>query len=143
MTLYELQAVQRENNKLKSLYIELANHENFNPYKSNVITSMPKGNQGKNFTEWYAEERERILGEIAFCKRMIQEKRKRIDEFIMEAPYPECDIIRFRIINNLSWDEISANVSYSRSQTRKKFYDYINEKDKQNKQNRRNKHLEV
>ena len=143
MTLYELQAVQRENNKLKSLYIELANHENFNPYKGNVITGMPKGNQGKNFTEWYTEERERILDEIAFCKRMIQDKRKRIDEFIMEAPYPECDIIRFRIINNLSWDEISANVSYSRSQTRRKFYNYINTKKEQNEQNGRNKHLEV
>ena len=72
MTLYELLSVQRDNNKLKSLYIELADHENFNPYKNNIITDMPKGGKGKNFEEWYTEEKERILNEIEFYKKKIQ-----------------------------------------------------------------------
>ena len=64
MTLYELFAVQRDKNKLKSLYLELAAHEDFNPYKGNVITDMPKGTNGKNFSEWYAEKHEELLKDI-------------------------------------------------------------------------------
>lgn len=133
MTLYELQAVQRDMNKLKSLYIELADHENFNPYKSSTVSGMPKGNQGKNFNEWYTEEKERILRDIEFYKQKIQEDRKEIEKFIQKAPYPECDIIRYRTINNMSWDDIGAAVSYSRTQVTRKFYSYI--KDAQNAHN--------
>ena len=125
MTVYELFAVQRDTNKLKSLYIELANHENFNPYKSNIISDMPKGNKGKNFEEWFAEEKERILREIEFYKKKIQMDRRLVDDFIKDAPYPECDIIRFRVINDLSWNEIGELVGYHRTKVSKKFYEYI------------------
>ena len=65
MTLKELFSVQADNNKLKSLYIELANHENFNPYKNNIISDMPKGGgRPKEFSEWYVEEKERIQRDI-------------------------------------------------------------------------------
>lgn len=125
MTLYELFAVQRDTNKLKSLYLELAAHENLNPYKNNVITDMPKGSGGINYTEWYVEERERLLKEIDFYKQKIQEDRKELDEFIERAPYPECDIIRFRVINSLSWNEIGEEFSMDRTAVSKKFYNYI------------------
>ncbi len=126
MTLDELFAIQRDLNKLKSLYIELAAHENFNPYKSNIITDMPKGNKGKNFIEWYTEERDRLLKDIELYKRKIQEDRKIVDKFIENAPYPECDIIRFRIINDLGWFEIGEALSMDRRTAARKFYDYIN-----------------
>ena len=126
LTLYELFAVQRDTNKLKSLYIELANHESFNPYKNNTISDMPKGSsKGENFLEWYTEEKERILEEIEFYKRKIQEDRKIIDEFIKDAPYPECDIIRFHIINDLNWIEIGELIGYHRTKVSKKFYNYL------------------
>lgn len=126
MTVCELFAVQRDNNKLKSLYLELANHENFNPYKSNIISDMPRGGSGgKNFEEWYIEEKERIEREIEFYKQKIQEDRKLVEEFISSAPYPECDIIRFRVINDLSWFEIGELVGYHRTKVSKKFYAYI------------------
>lgn len=125
VTLYELFAVQRDMNKLKSLYFELAAHESFNPYKSNIITDMPKGNRGKNFAEWYTEERDRLLRDIDLYKRKIQEDRKTVDGFIENAPYPECDIIRFRVINDLSWFEIGAALSMDRRTAARKFYDYI------------------
>ena len=68
MTVEELFSVQEDNHRLRSLYIELANHENFNPYKANEISDMPKGGGGKNFLEWYAEEKERIENDIEFYK---------------------------------------------------------------------------
>ena len=125
LTLYELQCVQRDMNRLKSLYIELANHENFNPYKSNTVSDMPKGSRGINFNEWYTEEKERILKDIELCKQIIQRDRKIIDDYIQNAPYPECDIIRFRVINDLSWDEIGELVGYHRTKVSKRFYEYI------------------
>lgn len=125
MTLYELFAVQRDKNTLKSLYLELANHENLNPFKANIITDMPRGGGGKDIGEWYTEEKERILKRIEFYKEKLQEDRRILDEYIAAAPFPECDIIRFRVINDMSWEEIGAEVGYSRTQAMKKFYGYV------------------
>lgn len=125
MTLYELYAVQRDMNKLKSLYLELAAHENFNPYKGNVITDMPKENTGRNFSEWYTEKHEELLRDIDFYKRKIQKDRKIVDKFIEDAPYPECDIIRFRVVNDLGWSEIGEMLSMNRRTAARKFYAYI------------------
>lgn len=137
MTVRELFSVQMDENKLRSLHIELAKHEDFNPYKGNIITDMPSGGSGKNFLEWYAEEGERIRGEISLYEKKLETDRKRVNAYIEAAPYPECDIIRYRVINNLSWEEIGAFVGYSRQQAAKRFWDYI--KDKRNRQDARRK----
>lgn len=125
MTVYELFAIQRDKNILKSLYLELAAHENFNPFKANTISDMPKGGEGKRFEEWYAEEKERIQKRIDLYEHKIQEDRLLLDKYIANAPFPECDIIRYRVINNMSWEEIGVEVGYSRTQTMRKFYGYI------------------
>ena len=66
MTIRELYSLQEDDNKLKSLYMELARHEDFNPYKNNIISDMPKGGGKKDFMEWYVEEGERIRREIQY-----------------------------------------------------------------------------
>jgi DNA-directed RNA polymerase specialized sigma24 family protein len=119
-------AVQRDQNKLKSLRLELTEHENFNPYKGGAVSGMPREhNSGKNYQEWYAAEKDRIERETAYYQEKIQEDRRRIEKFIQDAPYPECDIIRFRVINDLSWFEIGELVGYSRTQVMRRFYKYI------------------
>lgn len=125
MTLYELFSVQRDMGKLKSLYLELKDHEDFNPYKNHIVTGMPKGGKGRDFMEWYVEERDRLLSEIEIYKQRIQEDRKMLDEFIGHAPYPECDIIRFRAVNGMGWAEIGEALSMDRRTAARKFYDYI------------------
>ena len=125
MTEQELLAVQRDNNKLKSLYLELANHENFNPYKRVIVSDILKGEKGKLFEEWYVEEKKRIEKEIEFYQKKIQVDRKIVEEFIESAPYPESEIIRYRIINNISWYEIGAMTYMDRRTASRKFYSYI------------------
>lgn len=125
MTVEELFSVQTDNNKLRSLRLELARHEDFNPYKSQVISDMPKGSGYKNFIETYEEKRDELQRQIDFLEKKIQEDRKNIDEYIEQAPYPECDIIRFRAINNLSWEEIGDYTGYSRFQVSRKFWNYV------------------
>lgn len=126
MILDELFSVQADNNKLRSLYIELANYENFNPYKKNIISDMPRGGEGKDFSEWYAEEKMRIEKDIEFYKDKLQRDRKMIDEYISACPFPECDIIRYRVINNLGWHEIGNLIGMDRRTASRKFYNYIN-----------------
>ena len=125
MTLKELFSVQADLNKLKSLSMELANLEEFNPYRNNVITDMPKGGQGKDVTEWYIEEKERLIGEIKTYEKKLRMDRAKVEELIDSASYPEKEIIRYRVINNLSWDDIGAIVGYSRRGASTKFYNYI------------------
>lgn len=125
MTAEELFSMQKDTNKLRSLYIELARHEDFNPYKNNIISDMPKGSSGRNFLEEYMEKKEELESQIAFYKRKIQEDRRMLDTYIEAAPYPECDIIRYRAINNLSWEEIGNLTGYSRFQVSRKFWEYI------------------
>ena len=125
MTEQELFVIQRDNNKLKSLYLELLNHENFNPYKKAMISDMQKGEKGKLFEEWYAEEKKRIEEEIVFYQKKVQVDRKMVEDFISVAPYPESEIIRYRVINNISWYEIGAVTHMDRRTASRKFYNYI------------------
>lgn len=127
MTEYELFAVQRDTNKLRSLYMELADHENFNPYKENVMTDMPKGKQGFNFVEWHYEEKERIEKEIEFYKQKLQIDRKKIADFVKTVSYPECEIIQYRVVNNLGWFEIGELLCMDRRTASRKFFNYLSE----------------
>ena len=133
MTVEELFSVQRDDNKLRSLYMELARHEDFNPYKGNIVSDMPKGSGGKSFLDKYIEKKEYLKSQINFYENKIQEDRKMIDTYIEKAPYPECDIIRYRVINNLSWEEIGEFTGYSRFQVSRKFWNYV--KDARNARN--------
>lgn len=133
MTVEELFSVQRDDNKLRSLYMELARHEDFNPYKGNIVSDMPKGSGGKSFLDKYIEKKEYLKSQIDFYENKIQEDRKMIDTYIEKAPYPECDIIRYRVINNLSWEEIGEFVGYSRRWASRRFWDYINKDQKYRK----------
>ena len=129
MTVHELFAVQRDQNKLKSLRLELTEHENFNPYKGGAVSGMPREqNSGKNYQEWYAAEKDRIERETAYYQEKIQEDRRRIEKFIQDAPYPECDIIRFRVINELGWYEIGEMLNMDRRTASRRFYEYIRSK---------------
>lgn len=139
MTVEDLFSLQTDMNKLRSAYIKLAEHENFNPYKSLEIKDAPGGSGAKNFLEWYTEEKEKLESEIEFYKRKIQEDRRMIDEYISQAPYPECDIIRYRAVNNLSWKEVGDLTGYSRFQASRKFWNYLSK----DARNARDAHPEV
>ena len=121
MTEQELLVVQRDNDKLKSLYLELANHEQFNPRNRTAMADGLKDNLEK----WYMEEKERLEKEIDFYEKKIQFDRKLIEDFITSAPYPEAEIIRYRVINNLSWQEIGMATFMDRRTASRKFYNYI------------------
>lgn len=129
ITLEILFSVQADNNKLKSLYMELSDLENSNPYKKNTISDMPKGSgerTGFGFSEWYVTKKEKIEKEIGRYEKKMQEDRETVNAYIASAPYPECDIIRYRAINGLGWYEIGDLLSMDRRTASRKFYNYVN-----------------
>ena len=122
MTIEELFSVQEDLNKLKSLSLELDRIEGFNPYKNNVITDMPRGGEAKDMNLWYVAEKERIEKEIVYYQQKLQRDRKKVKEYIESLPHPENDIVRFRVINDISWEEIGDLVGYSGRGAAKRFY---------------------
>ena len=50
---------------------------------------------------------------------------KNAEDFIAFAPYLEAEIIRYRLINNLSWNEIGEVLFMDRRTASRKFYSYI------------------
>lgn len=125
MTVEELFSVQEDLNKLKSLTLELARINDFNPYKGNVITDMPRGGESKDFNLWYVTEKKRIEGDITFYREKLQRDRERVDEYIESLPHPENDIVRFRAINDLSWEQIGSLVGYSGRNASRMFYKIV------------------
>lgn len=125
MTVEELFSVQEDLNKLKSLTLELARINDFNPYKGNIITDMPRGGEGKDFNLWYVTEKKRIEGDITFYREKLQRDRERVDEYIESLPHPENDIVRFRAINDLSWEQIGSLVGYSGRNASRMFYKIV------------------
>jgi DNA-directed RNA polymerase specialized sigma24 family protein len=122
LTVKELFSVQEDLNKLKSLTLELARINDFNPYKGNVITDMPRGGESKDFNLWYVTEKKRIEEDITFYREKLQRDRKKVEEYIESLPHPENDIVRFRVINDISWEEIGDLVGYSGRGAAKRFY---------------------
>ena len=125
MTVKELFSVQEDLNKLKSLTLELARINDFNPYKGNIITDMPRGGEGKDFNLWYVTEKKRIEEDITFYREKLQRDRERVDEYIESLPHPENDIVRFRAINDLSWEQIGSLVGYSGRNASRMFYKIV------------------
>jgi len=125
LTVKELFSVQEDLNKLKSLTLELARINDFNPYKGNVITDMPRGGESKDFNLWYVTEKKRIEEDITFYREKLQRDRERVDEYIESLPHPENDIVRFRAINDLSWEQIGSLVGYSGRNASRMFYKIV------------------
>ena len=45
--------------------------------------------------------------------------------FIKGAPYPECEIIWYKVLNNLEWEQIGELLYINSRTTSRKFYDYM------------------
>lgn len=122
----ELYTYQNDREKLRSLQIELARHESFNPYKGCEISDMPKGSGGgMSFAEWWTDEKLRLEEKIKECIAKVESDRERIETYIDDAPEPEQSIIRYRVINGMGWDEIGDTMYLNRRTVSRKFYNYI------------------
>lgn len=122
LTLEELFSVQTDQNRIKSLHMELSELESVN------ISDAPKGKgtrTGFDFGEWYVMKKEKIEKELIFYEKKMQRDREKIDTFIESVPYPERDIIRYRVINGLGWYEIGVLLAMDRRTASRKFYNYV------------------
>ena len=70
-------------------------------------------------------EKKRIEEDITFYREKLQRDRERVDEYIESLPHPENDIVRFRAINDLSWEQIGSLVGYSGRNASRMFYKIV------------------
>lgn len=87
---------------------------------------MPKGAGWKSFGNGYIEEKERIDREVEYYKEKLQVDRRELDEYISTAPFPECDIIQYRVINGMNWEKIGDLIGMDRRTASRIFYRYVN-----------------
>ena len=127
INIYNVYEWQHIKEKLNSKRLELKEHEDFNPCKGNIITDMPTGSggDGDDFSMWYVEEKERILEEIAELETELATVRSELDSFIDSLPQPEQSIVRYKAINNLSFEKIGRSMGYSRKTVSNKFYEIL------------------
>lgn len=127
MNKQELFKINALTNQLKSLELELATVKQHNFYKKNNVTDMPGGSDRTNEIEWYAEEVTRIEKEIAYTVEDIQRARREIGEFIESIVDNTLKaIVRYRVINNLRYEEIGGLLGYHKSVIGNKFRGFYN-----------------
>ncbi len=122
--LFDIYAIQKDSGKLHSLLLELEEVEQWQKelqYRKGVPEQPTE-------SEWYKEEKKRLECEITWYESKVQEDRKALDFFLTTIPYPANEIIRYRVVNHLSWKEIGAMFYLDRRTVARKFKEYVKEK---------------
>ena len=92
----------------------MAAHRALIHIKKNIASDMPKDRKGKAFGNGTSKRKERIDREVEYYKEKLQVDRRELDEYISTAPFPECDIIQYRVINGMNWEKIGDLIGMDR-----------------------------
>lgn len=87
---------------------------------------MPKRNSERNIISDYTESAKELEDMLYYNLKKLQIKRKKIEEFLSSIEDAELRlIIRLRVVNNMSWEEIGAQLKMDRTTASKKFYKFF------------------
>lgn len=129
MTIQETRNIYYINKEIKKIQEEiyaLNNDKNF--YKSNQLTGMPKGNSEADIFADYADGKETLQDMLVYSLKKLQLERKKAEVFLNTIEDAEIRlIIRLRVINNMTWEEIGAELGMERTTVSKKFRKFFKE----------------
>lgn len=129
MTIQETRNIYYINKEIKKIQEEihaLNNDKNF--YKSNKLTGMPKGNLEADIFADYADDKETLQDMLVYSLKKLQLERKKAEVFLNTIEDAEIRlIIRLRVINNMTWEEIGAELRMERTTVSKKFRKFFKE----------------
>lgn len=96
-------------------------------YKANIMTDMPKG--GGTYTnpedEYLAREME-LEGLLSYALKKLQQERMCMERFLASVQDAEMRLIlRLRCINNMTWEEIGAELDMDRRTASRKFKSFF------------------
>lgn len=94
-------------------------------YKSPLLSDMPKGGAGRDYTDDVAELLDLEAIQNANLRR-IQRERARIEKYIGEVEDAEIRLImRLRHINGMKWREIGAEMYMSHMTVQRKYRQFL------------------
>ena len=126
MTVEEINSIYYINKEIEHIQREFYDLKTKNFYKSNVLTGMPKGNSEHDIFSDYAEDMKTLEDMLHYNLKKLQMERKKMEEFLSSIEDTELRlIIRLRAVNNMSWEEIGAQLKMDRTTASKKFYKFF------------------
>ena len=67
----------------------------------------------------------RIENDIKYYQEKIQRDRAEMESIIESLNFPDCDIVRFRVINGMNWENIGNLMGMDRRTASRKFFSAI------------------
>lgn len=127
MTIEEASQIYYINLEIKTLQLELARlEESRTYYRPITISDMPKGGEHIDLTDEYLVRRQEIQDMLNYSLLKLQYERKRFETFLESVEDSETRLIlRLRCVNNMSWEEIGAEIGMDRRTASRKFYKYF------------------
>ena len=131
MTAEEINSIYYINKEIEHIQKELYDLKTKNFYKSNILTGMPKGNSERDIFSDYVEDIKTLEDMLHYNLKKLRIERKKMEEFLFSIEDVELRlIVRLRVVNNMKWEEIGAELGMERTTVSKKFYRFFSEKDK-------------
>lgn len=114
------------NKSIEAINRELAELREFNPYKKNIISDLPRGGERKDRATQYINNVMMLEDLLNYNLKKLQVERAKAEEIISKIKDPEIRlIVRLRCLNNMSWYKIGDEVGIDRRTASKKFYNYF------------------
>lgn len=126
ITYEDLTSIYNINVEIRKIQEEIRNLQERNFYKSNIISDMPRGGEGKDMLAEYAEKQKTLEDMLSYSLRKLQDKRLESEEFISSIEDNEDRlIVRLRCVNNMDWHEIGIELGMSRTTVSRKFRTFL------------------
>lgn len=125
MTIEEVSELYYINKEIAQIQREIAELKKKNYYKKPVMSDMPKGSRGTDIREC-VDSIKALEDSLHYNLLTLQRKRVAAEEFLQSVEDAEIRLImRLRVVNNMSWENIGKEVGMSRTTVSRKFYQYF------------------
>ena len=119
----ELYYIEKE---IIQIQTDIKNLKEKNFYKKPSLSEWIKGSGGYNQVLLYLEQEEELNQELLYQLIRLQKKRKEIEQFLESVVDAEDRLIlRLRIINQMTWQEIANELNLDRTTVSKRFYNFF------------------
>lgn len=126
ITFEDLNQIYYINKEIESLYRELTELKEQSLIKSATVSDMPKGGERKDLLVEHTNDVLEIENMIRYSLAKLKRTRRKVEKFLDTVEDSETRlIIRLRCINNMTWDEIGAEMGMNRRTASRKFYGYL------------------
>ena len=129
LTVKELSELYYIEKEIVQIQTDIKSLKEKNFYKKPSLSELIKGSRNYNQVLLYFEQEEELKQELLYQLMRLQKKRKEIEEFL-ECVVDAEDrlILRLRVVNQMTWQEIANELNLDRTTVSKRFYKFFSDK---------------